>query len=94
MKIIAGQNCTGKTKELIQYSLENDTPILVFSPTKAESLIEKSKVYFGQVVQVVYYKDAAEYEGAVLIDDLDEVLTQMLQLAFPNLSVEGFVVNV
>ena len=94
MKIIAGQNCTGKTKQLIEYALENELPILVFSPSKADSLIEKSKAYFGRIVNTLYYKDAADYTGPVLIDDLDEVISYAVQLAFPNLSVEGFVVNV
>lgn len=94
MKIIAGQNCTGKTKQLIEYALENELPILVFSRSKADSLVEKSMAYFGRVVSTLHYTDAAEYTGAVLIDDLDQVISYAVQLAFPNLSIEGFVVNV
>lgn len=96
MKIIAGENCTGKTKQLIEYSLENDIPILALTPSKADSLIEKSKAYFGRVVNVVDFKYALDYgyEGKVLIDDLDEVLPDILHLILPGASLEGFVLNV
>lgn len=94
MKVIAGQNCTGKTKELIAYSLENDIPIIAFSTTKVNSLIEKSKVYFGRIVDARYYLDMLDYSGKVLIDDLDEVLPDIMRLILPNAAVEGFVVNV
>ena len=47
MKIICRQNCSGKTKELIKESLDTNTPILVFSPTKRGSLEEKSVAYFN-----------------------------------------------
>lgn len=94
MKIIAGTNCSGKTKELIQYSLENEIPILAFSSSKVDSLVEKSKAYFGRVVEVIHYQDAANYGGKVLIDDIDEVLPHLLQLILPDVSLEGFVINV
>ena len=94
MKIIAGENCTGKTKQLIEYSLENDIPILAFTPSKMDSLIEKSKAYFGRIVDVMYYKDALDYSGKVLIDDLDEVLPDIMRFILPNADIEGFVVNV
>ena len=84
MEIIYGQNCSGKTKQLIEKSLKEDTPILVFSPMKASSLEEKSIVYFNQKVKTLYYTDLGDYSGKVLIDDLDKNLDFIIKLALDN----------
>ena len=87
MEIIYDKNCSGKTKQLIEKSLKEDTPILVFSPIKASSLEEKSMVYFNQKVRILYYDDLDNYNGKVLIDDLDKNLDFIIRLALNNCNI-------
>ena len=96
MKIIANKNCTGKTKELIKESLETGAPILALTPLKENSLKEKSQAYFNEDVNVLNIESAKTYDGNVLIDDIDEVLTTLLQIALENnrLNVSGIVINI
>ena len=84
MKVICRQNCSGKTKELIRESLDNDIPILVFSSTKKKSLEEKSLAYFNQHVKTLFFTDAKDYDGKVLIDDLDENVVTLVKYALNN----------
>ena len=93
MKVIARDRCTGKTKELIRYALDNDYAILAFTPTKVGSLREKSIAYFNEEVKVVFFADLNDYEGVVLIDDVDEVLPQLVQLLSPTVSLGGYCFN-
>ena len=96
MKIIANKNCTGKTKELIKESLETGAPILALTPLKENSLKEKSQAYFNEDVNVLNIENAKTYNGNVLIDDIDEVLTTLLQVALENnkLNISGIVINI
>lgn len=84
MKVICRNNCSGKTKELIAESLEKQIPILVFTDSKRRSLEDKSLAYFGQLVTTVFYTDES-YKGEVLIDDVEENLTFLLQEATGNM---------
>lgn len=96
MKIIAGKNCTGKTKELIKESLDNGIPILALDSRKENSLIEKSLAYFGEEVSIIHLEDLKEYKGKFLIDDLDEVVSDIFRrfCSNDNLEVSGTVVNI
>ena len=97
MKIIADKNCTGKTKELIKQSLETGTPILALTPLKVASLREKAKAYFNSdYLNIIDFEEASTYDGSVLIDDADEIISQLTRLAFrnDNLDVSGMVVNI
>jgi hypothetical protein len=79
MKIICNKNCTGKTRALIKYSLETDIPIFALYNGKAESLREKSLVYFDKCVRVITAQDFADgYSGPILIDDLDKAFQTLL----------------
>ena len=79
MKFIIDKNCTGKTRELIRQSLENDVPIFAMNTGKAESLREKSLSYFDKVVRVVTAQDFANgYAGPILIDDMDKTFYTLL----------------
>lgn len=95
MKIICRQNCSGKTKELIKESLDKDIPILALTPMKENSLKEKSQAYFGEELKVINFLEAQTYDGDILIDDVDEILSQLVRLAFKNdsLNVKGIVIN-
>ena len=95
MKIICRENCSGKTRELIKESLETGVPILTLDSRKAASLKEKSMAYFGEIVDTVDCVDAQQFNGKVLIDDLDKVLNKLVQLSFQNnnISVAGLVMN-
>ena len=88
MKVICRENCSGKTKELIRESLDTDTPILVFSSTKRRSLEEKSIVYFNEFVKTITLEDAKDYNGKVLIDDIDENIESLLKCALCNSNIE------
>lgn len=87
-KVIAGKNCSGKTKEIIKRSLETGNPILALTPTKARSLKEKSLAYFGEDVKIISAEELKLYSGAVCIDDVDEVITPLLQQSLGNNELE------
>lgn len=95
-KVIAGRNCTGKTKELIKKSLETGNPVLALTSTKAKSLKEKSLAYFGEDVKVISTEELKSYCGAICIDDVDEILTTLLQQSLDNVNLEisAAVVNI
>lgn len=80
MKLIVGKNDSGKTRELIKYSLDNDIPIFAMYDGKAESIRAKAISYFGKSVRVVTPNDLAsgEYLGDILVDDLEKVFTMLL----------------
>lgn len=96
MKIIAGKNCTGKTKELIKESLESNSPILALDSRKENSLKEKSIAYFGEEVPIIHLEDLKSYKGNFLIDDLDEVASEIFKRLSLNdsLEVSGAVINI
>jgi hypothetical protein len=95
MKIIVGKNATGKTKELLQYSLDSDIPILAVTESKANSLREKSLAYFSRPANVVTLADLSENAdiSKILVDDIEKAFAVMLQTNFvarSNLYVVGF----
>lgn len=96
MKIIAGKNCTGKTKELIRESLDTRNPILALDSRKENSLKEKSIAYFGEEVPTIHLEDLKSYKGVFLIDDLDEVISEIFRRFSLNdaLEVGGAVINI
>lgn len=89
MKRIERARGTGKTKELIEYALENDCTILAFTAQKAASLREKSIAYFGKPVRVSY-GDEPDLQGKVLIDDLDGFLPCIIRHLYPDATLEGW----
>lgn len=95
-KVIADQNCTGKTKKLIRESLNTGNPILALTPTKAQSLKEKSLSYFGETVKVITFPEVRSYQGKILIDDLDEIISELLKQSLDNngLEVSAAVINI
>ncbi len=95
-KVIADKNCTGKTKELIKLSLTTGAPILALTATKTNSLKEKGMAYFGEDVKVITLDEARNYSGSILIDDLDEIISTVLQQALNNrfVDVSAAVVNI
>ena len=84
MKVICKQNCSGKTKALIQESLDTDVPILVLDDRKRHSLEEKSIAYFQQLVKTVTLEEAKEHKGNILIDDIDKALPSIVRYALGN----------
>jgi hypothetical protein len=87
MKLIIKPSCTGKTRELIEYSLETNTPFLVVTDSKKKSLEEKGLAYFSRVPWIITLDDAKFYNGPVLIDDADQVLNQLLKWYVSNVEV-------
>jgi hypothetical protein len=80
MKIIVGKNSTGKTRDLIQYSLETGIPILAYTGRKADSLLEKSVAYFEKPVKVITLHDlSTDYNGDILVDDIEKLCDFMLK---------------
>lgn len=95
MKIIIGKNATGKTKELIKYSLDNNIPILAVTKSKADSLREKSLAYFSKPANVITMPDLLDNTeiSAVLVDDVEKAFAVLLQTYYSpesNISVVGF----
>lgn len=80
MKIIVRPNNSGKTRDLIEYALETNTPIFAITDSKAKSLREKSLAYFEKPVQIVTLIDIIEntYNGDVLIDDIEKCFKILL----------------
>lgn len=80
MKLIVGKNDSGKTRELIKYSLDKDIPIFAMYDGKAESIRAKSISYFGKQVRVVTPNNlaAGEHIGEILVDDLEKAFTMLL----------------
>lgn len=94
MKVIVRPNNTGKTKELIEYSLQTGIPIYAYSDSKARSLREKSLAYFGMSVNVVTSTDLASgaVYGDILVDDMEKVFSKLLSAYLPtaDFSLAGF----
>ena len=80
MKLIIGKNDSGKTRELIKYSLDTGIPIFALYDSKAESIKAKAISYFGKPVYIVTPNDLAQnnYNGDILVDDIEKVFTLLL----------------
>ena len=80
MKLIVGKNDSGKTRELIKYSIDKDIPIFALDQRKAESLRSKALSYFGVPICVMTPDTLAsnEYHGDILIDDMEKVFEALL----------------
>ena len=79
MKLIVRPQCTGKTKELIAYAIENNIPILCLSQSKIKSLNEKAEAYFNSVVPTCTPEDLDEnIIPNVLIDDVDSFVNELV----------------
>jgi hypothetical protein len=72
-----------------RWVIDKDIPILVFSSSKERSLKEKSIAYFSQLVKTIDYSEVKDYNGQVLIDDVDENIDALIRVAFgnPNINV-------
>lgn len=95
MKIIIGKNATGKTKELIEYSLEHNIPILAVTESKAKSLREKSLAYFSKPAEIVTIPALLDDTkiSVILVDDIEKAFAVLLQSHCSpesNISVVGF----
>ena len=80
MKLIVGKNSTGKTKMLIEQSINSGVPIFAIYESRAKSLKAKSLSYFGKPVAVVTPHDfwQGNYCGDILVDDMEEAFTTLL----------------
>ena len=75
MQIIARPQCTGKTKELLQLSLDTNTPIWCLAESKRRSLEEKSMFYFGKVAEVICGAELLNSDATrILIDDVETMI--------------------
>ena len=80
MQVFVGKNSTGKTRELIQYSMDTKIPIFAHTERKASSLREKSVAYFDKVVDIVTFSDLCSgYTGDILVDDIEKVCEFLLR---------------
>ena len=97
MKIIAGKNDTGKTRVLIQQSLDSNVPIFALYESAAESLRAKSMSYFNKVVRVVTPQDFrnGNYTGPILVDDMEKTFSNLLAayLKSSDFSVAGVTIT-
>ena len=75
MKIIARPQCTEKTKELLQLSLDTNTPIWCLSESKRHSLEEKSMFYFGRLAHIICGAELLDADvPSILIDDVEKMI--------------------
>lgn len=83
MKVIAGRRGSGKTKELIKYCLDHDAAIICRTPEAEQSIKERSKIYFHQIVKTMLVSDLFETkEQNVAIDDIDVFTSYLLKQLF------------
>ena len=80
MKLIVGKNDTGKTRALIEHSLNTGIPIFALYDSKAESIRAKSISYFGRPVRVVTPNDFANGQEVceILVDDMEKAFSTLL----------------
>ena len=79
MKLIVGRNDSGKTRELIKYSIDNSIPIFALYDSKADSIKAKALNYFNTPVRVITPNDlAAGYDGEILVDDIEKAFAALL----------------
>ena len=80
MRIIVGKNSSGKTRELIQHSMDTGIPIFAHTERKASSLKEKSIAYFDKAVDIITFSDLRNgYAGDILVDDIEKVCEVLLR---------------
>lgn len=96
MKIIVRPQCTGKTKELIAYSIEHNIPIFCLTQSKKASLREKAYAYFGQPVWVLCGAELLNAECAsVLVDDAEKMLEVFINdYSTSQIALAGFAATV
>lgn len=95
MKIIARPQCTEKTKELIQLSLETNTPIWCVTESKRKSLQEKSLFYFGKIAEIICREELLHSDTTkVLIDDVDKLIEYLVNdFSINDVSVVGMTIT-
>lgn len=75
MKVIARPQCTEKTKDLIEFSIEHNIPIFCLTESKRRSLYEKAIAYFSKTVEVICAEELLhKHPNAVLVDDAEEFI--------------------
>ena len=95
MTIIAQPQCSGKTKELIKYAIDNNLPIFCLTETKRRSLLDKAYNYFGSSVWVICGSELLYADcNAVLVDDAEDFIMAVINdySAYP-MSLAGFSVS-
>ena len=97
MKLIVGKNDSGKTRELIKYSIDKNIPIFALETHKAESLRTKALSYFGEPVCVMTPDTLITngYNGEILVDDMEKAFELLLSdfLRTSNLTIAGATLN-
>ena len=80
MRLIVGKNDSGKTRELIKYSLDTGIPIFALYGNKAESIKAKAISYFNKPVYVLTPNDLMQnnYTGEILVDDIEKAFAALL----------------
>ena len=92
MKIICKSRGTGKTKELIQLSIETGTPIFALTTDRANEIVEKSFRYFGKPCKVVTPGNIEESEE-ILIDDAEVLLQMLVKQRFNDATIKAITVT-
>jgi len=86
MKIILGGPGTGKTKKLIQMSLETGAPIVCATDAEALKIARKSLEHFGLPCTICTVEEAKEYEF-VLVRDAGDLLNRLLGTTIAGLTI-------
>ncbi len=88
MKFIIGAPGTGKTKEILRLSEENNIPVLCESPQRKARLLERARQY-GFVIPVpIVFNEVTPNDKVVYVDDIERLLKAML-----NVSVDTVTLN-
>lgn len=89
MKLIYGDNGTGKTKEVLRLSMEKNIPVLCESQARKFRLIEKAQGYGFTIPNPIVWDEVDGNVKDVLVDDP----YRLLEAAF-NVELCGISVNV
>ena len=77
MKLIVGSPGSGKTREILKLSEENNIPILCESADRVTRLMIKAQGYGFKIPTPVVYDEVKESES-VYVDDVSRLLKAML----------------
>lgn len=78
MNILMGGPGSGKTKELLKLSMENNVPIVCESEGRVKRLLTKAEGYGYRIPIPVLYNELDDTISEVYVDDIERLLSKLL----------------
>lgn len=86
MNILLGGPGSGKTKELLKMSMDNNIPVLCESEARKERLLTKAEGYGYMIPVPVVYNDGRNVKE-VYIDDIERLCQTMFNCKINTISI-------